>query len=111
MHELPSDAARLAVAIAGDPMANVPDAAQLLDIEMQQLPGPGPFVSHDPWALRERVQAGQADLRQCSGNSGPADLDDLRNLRAGPAQLPQALNLDHDCRGAPQPEAVAAGRA
>src|SRR5262245_16772179 len=48
--ELPADAPRLAPPIAGDAMAHVPDAPQLLGIEMQQLAGLGPFV-----ALNERA--------------------------------------------------------
>src|SRR5258705_5253779 len=99
MHELPADAARLAVAIPGDPMADVPDPAQFLDIEMQQLPGAKPFVAHDRGPLGEGPPAGQSKLHESAGDGGPTDLDALRNVRADPAQLAQALDLDHDRRG------------
>ena len=99
VHELPANAARLPVAVAGDPMAHAPDAPELLDVQMQQLARSAPFVSHQRRPLGEGLQAGQAELAQRAGDGGAADLHDLGDLRPGPAELPQALDLDHERRG------------
>src|SRR5215831_11231310 len=99
VRELPTDAPRLAMTVASDPMAHVPDAAELLDIPMQQLPGPRPFVPHPRWPRGERLQAGQAELAQRAGDSRAADLHHFGDLRPRPAEVAQALDLDHQCRG------------
>src|SRR5215471_16734957 len=46
VHELPADAAGLAVTVARDPMAHVSDLPEFLGIQVHQLAGEGPFVSH-----------------------------------------------------------------
>src|SRR4030095_5463589 len=44
MHELPADAARALLSIPSDPMADVPDPRQLLDVQVQQLARAVPLV-------------------------------------------------------------------
>jgi len=98
MDEFPADAARLAATIAGDAMADVPDAPEFLDVDMQQLAGARPLVADDGRARGEGGQPGQAELDQGAGHSGGTHRDDLGDLGPGPAELPQPLDLD-DHRG------------
>src|ERR1051325_1481337 len=46
VHELPPGAAGLAVTIAGDPMADLLDAREFLDVGMHELARSRPFVPH-----------------------------------------------------------------
>jgi len=96
---LPPDAARLAPAIAGDPMPDVLDPAQLFDVQMQHLPRPRPFVADKDGALRQRLEAREVQLRQRARDRGRAHLNDLRDLGPRPPELPQPLDFHHHRRG------------
>ena len=95
VHELPADAAGWVAPIPRDAVADMPDPPEFLDIQMQQLPRPQPFVADEPGPGRQRLQAGQAQLAQRAGHRGSAQLHRLGDLRARPRELAQALDLHH----------------
>jgi len=47
VEELPSGAAGLVARVAGNAVAGLDDAGQLLDVDVQQIAGRGVFVAHD----------------------------------------------------------------
>ncbi len=63
MHELPASAATGPRAISGNAMTGAEEAAELLDVEMQQIAGGGMFVAAQGpsrFEIADTVQAGAA---------------------------------------------------
>jgi hypothetical protein len=54
VHVLPADPARTSLAVAGELVAGLLEAAQLLDVHVQQLAWAGPQIAHDGGALGGR---------------------------------------------------------
>jgi hypothetical protein len=76
MDVFPAGAALAVAPVAGDPMADRRDAPELLDVDVEQLPGPGTLVAHD---RRLRLKRGQL--------AEPEPAEDAADRRDGHAQL------------------------
>jgi len=95
--KLPADAARPGPSVPGDAMADPADAAQLLDVEMEQLPRLRPFIPPAGGDRLRRPQPRQPELAQAARHRGPTQADTLRDLRPRPTPpTPQPLHLDHE---------------
>jgi hypothetical protein len=102
--ELPADAADLMTPVAGDAMADPPDAPELLDVEVDELAGLRVLVAHHRGGRLERPQPGEPLLPQIAGDGrgthgqGVGDLGARPPLPSQPIdQLPQ---LSRDLAGA-----------
>ena len=87
MHIFPADPAGVALAgpIAGDPMADPTELAQLFDVDMDDLSRGGPFVATDWLGRLERRQAIEAPAFEDAADSCRRNADLGGDLRAGMA--------------------------
>jgi hypothetical protein len=75
---------------------NAADAAELLDVEVEQLAGAGSLVTLHRLGRDGRLEAAQAGALQDAGDRGIGSLQTLGDAPPGPARLAQ---LQH--QGAP----------
>src|SRR5271154_3126492 len=100
MHIFPADSAGLAPAgpIAGDPMADPTELAQLFDVDVEDLARGGPFVATDWLGRLERRQAIEAQPFEDAADGGGRNADLGGNLLAGVALPSQSLARRADGR-------------
>jgi hypothetical protein len=91
----PAGAAPAVAGIAGDAVANRLDAAELLDIDMDQLAGPLALVAHRRWFRFERRQPAQPDPAQELAHRRDRHAELPRDRRAAQPLSPQPLDLDN----------------
>ena len=98
--ELPADAAGLALAcaVAGDAMADALEAAELLDVDVDQLAGMLALVAADRLGRLQRRDAVEAEALEDAADGGRRDADLGGDLLAGPALAAQGFDLLDDRR-------------
>ena len=70
--KLPAGAAGFILGIAGDAMAGLGDAGQLLDVDVQQVAGSGVLVAHDGHGGFQHLDLVQLEAGQDAAHGGPA---------------------------------------
>ena len=93
MHVLPADAPHPGPPIAGDPMPDPADPGEFLDVQVEQLPGPGALVALHGHHGLEGAQSGQAPPRQVPGDRGAAQPQPLGDLGARPPLPAQPFDV------------------
>ena len=92
--ELPAGAARLALLpVAGDAMADALEAAELLDVDVDQLARLLPLVAADRLGRLERRDAIEAEALEDAADGRRRDAQFGGDLLAGPALTAQGLDL------------------
>ncbi len=98
MEELPSDAAAvaLALAVAGDAMADLVEFAELFDVDVDHLAGPLALVAAGRFGRLQGAQLVEAQALEGAADRGGRDADRGGDLLAGHALAAQAFNtIDH----------------
>ena len=72
IEKLPAGAAGFILGIAGEAMAGLVDAGQLLDVDVQQVAGSGQFVAHDGQGRPQHPDLVQLEPGQDTAHGGPA---------------------------------------
>jgi len=96
--EFPASPLGSDAAIAMDAMSDANDAPELLDVQMEEVAGPAPFIA--PWRLLglEKLQPVQTSPLQNSSDGRAGHLQTTRDLRTGLSAAPQANDqLDALC--------------
>lgn len=93
VEELPTGTTSFVLGVAGETMAGLVDAGQLLNVDMQQVPGSGMFVAHDGQSRFEHADLVELPPSQDAAHRGPAQAGGLCDPRPGPALAPQSLHL------------------
>src|SRR5258708_28611164 len=98
MHELPSDAAAvaLALAVAGDAMADLVELTELFDVDMDHLARPLPLIAAGRLGGLEGTQPVEAQALKDAAHRGGRDADFVGDLLAGHALAAQAFNALDD---------------
>ena len=89
MHELPASAATGPRAISGNAMTGAEEAAELLDVEMQQIAGGGMFVAAQGPSRFEIADTVQAGAAQDAADGSGREADSLGDVSAGPTLAAQ----------------------
>jgi len=98
MEELPSDAAAvaLALAVAGDAMADLVEFAELFDVDVDHLAGPLALVAAGRFGRLQGAQLVETQALEGAADRGGRDADHGGDLLAGQALAAQAFDaLDH----------------
>jgi hypothetical protein len=93
MDELPSDASRVLPTITGDAMTDAADAAQLLDIHVDELAGMLPLVSANRLFGLQALESREAVTGQDTSDRGRTEAHAGSDLRAGVAAPAKADHL------------------
>src|ERR1700681_301948 len=104
MDELPSYAAAvaLALAVAGDAMADLVELAELFDVDVDHLTGPFPFIATGRFGGLQGAQLIEAQALQHTAHRGGRDADLAGDRLAGQALAAQARDtLDDRLRRRP----------
>jgi hypothetical protein len=91
--ELPADATALAGPLTGDAVADLLEAAELLDVEVDQLAGVGALVAPDRRGRRQVLEPAQPAPAQDAADGGRLDADLPGDLVTGPALAAQRGDL------------------
>ena len=94
--ELPTGARYRVASVAGDPMAGPLDAAEFLDVDVQQVAGRGMLVALHGFDRLQSAQRRQAGPCQYAAHGAGRDVQGLRDPslgQAAPAQLHNAQRL------------------
>jgi hypothetical protein len=83
--ELPADPAALAAPPTGDAMADLVEASELLDVDVEPLARVGALVASDRCRRRQVLDAAQPEPSQDATDGGRRDTDLLGDLVTGPA--------------------------
>src|SRR5208282_1177757 len=101
VEKLPAGAASFVFGIAGDAVARLDDAGELLDVEMQQIARRGVLVADDGDFRFQHVPPVELQTGQDAAHGGLAQAQLLSDADPGPAFPPQPLHaLDQFRRGA-----------
>ena len=95
MHGLPAGAPLGVATIAGDPMAEPLDPAELLGVDVDQLARPLALVAHDRRPGLERGQLAEPEAAQKAADRRDRHRQLARDRRAAQALPPQARDLGH----------------
>lgn len=98
MDELPAGAARLALVAAGDAMADALEAAELLDVDVDQLAGMLALVTADRLGRLQGGDAIEAEPPEDAADRRRRDAGFGGDLLAGPALAAQGFDLRDDGR-------------
>src|SRR5208283_2395501 len=85
VEKLPTGAAGFISGIAGDAVARLDNAGQLLDVEMQQIAGGSMFVTHDGYLGLQHFDLVELQSGQNAAHRGPAQPSGLGDANSGPA--------------------------
>src|SRR6266852_6612791 len=98
MDELPADATgvALALAVAGDAVADLIELAEFLDIDVDHLARPIPFVATGRRGRLQGTQLVEPQLLENTAHGGGRDAGLGGDLLAGPALAAQAFNTVDD---------------
>ena len=94
----PSGALCALSSVVGHPVTGPVEAAEFLDVEMQQVARVRVFIAADGRRRIEGAEAGNPLAAKHPTDGGGRDPDGGRNLRAGPAETAQRNDLDGDSR-------------
>src|SRR5262250_2059890 len=102
---VPADVPPAVAAIAGNAMADPDDAAEFLDVDVQQIAGMRPLIAaHADW-WGQRGQASQPTPLEQPRDGGASELQPRGNLGTRPALPAEAVDPGHEAvrggRGAP----------
>ena len=94
MHIFPANPAGVALAdpVAGDPVTDPIELAELLDVDMDDLAGRGAFIAADRLGRLEPLQPIEAQAFEDATDGGDRDADFRGDLLAGVALPAQSLN-------------------
>ena len=100
MHIFPADPAGVALAgpVAGDPVADPIELAELFDVDVDDLAGRGAFIATDRLGRLERRQAVEAQPLEDAADGGRRNADLGGDLLAGMALPAQSLDRRADGR-------------
>ena len=101
----------LAGAVAGDAMTDRFEAAELLDVDVDEFARPVALIA--AWRLGrfQRLEPIEAEAPEHARDRCVRDATLQRDLRPGPALASQCLDPDHDFRRGLRPQAMRPGRA
>jgi hypothetical protein len=94
MHIFPTDPAGIALAgsVAGDPVTDPIELAELLDVDVDDLAGRGAFLAADRLGGLERRQSVEAEPPENAADGGGRDANLRGDQCAGMALPAQSLN-------------------
>jgi hypothetical protein len=100
VNELPAGTATALGLVGGDAMTGSEEAAELLDVEMQQIAGGGMFVAAQGPSRFEIADTVQASAAQNAADGSGREADSLGDVSAGPTLAAQRNDaLDQRPRG------------